>query len=506
LIPKLISFPKVTFLSILSHDAIAVPLAPTHPILELRYILENSEALLFLSTEKYREKAKEVVKEGSSYTARLHILSKIAEGAVSSESVTFDSTAFDHAGLMLYTSGTTNRPKGVVLSMSNMTAQARSLIEAWKYSPSDLLLHVLPLHHIHGTINGLFTPLMAGSAVEFVYPFNPETVWKRLGAPFLSSPSNKRPATILTAVPTIYNRLIATHPSLPEDLQVATRTAVLPDNLRLNISGSAALPTPIKQAWTNLSYGNILLERYGMTEVGMALSCGLRFEDRVDGSVGWPLPGVEVRLVDTETNTIINPGEDLDQETGKPREGEIQLRGPTIFKEYFRNPTATAKEFVDPDPGDKNKEKWFKTGDIAIRQPVPATGRSDQAWAKGAMYFILGRLSVDIIKVGGEKVSALEIERELLSLQEISEAAVVGLPDPKWGQKVAAVIVLSEKGKMGKDDGRGRKDWGIMDLRRALKSKLAMHKIPVEVRVVDSIPRNAMGKINKKTLVRDVFG
>ncbi|EXJ65029.1 hypothetical protein A1O7_01368 [Cladophialophora yegresii CBS 114405] len=496
----------VTFLSILSHDAIAVPLAHSHPILELRYILENSEASLFLSTEKFREKAKEVVKDGR-HTPKLKILSKVYQGAEEREAIRFNSGTLENGGLMLYTSGTTNRPKGVVLSMSNMTAQARSLVAAWKYSPSDLLLHVLPLHHIHGTINALFVPLMAGSAIEFAYPFNPDTVWKRLAMPFLpsSSPSDaqRRPVTFLTAVPTIYNRLLATHPTLPPKLQSATRKAISPKHLRLNISGSAALPTPIKQAWTSLSGGNVLLERYGMTEVGMALSCGLAFGDRVDGSVGWPLPGVDVRLVDTETNTIIPSSEEFHKDTGKPREGEIQLRGPTIFREYFRNPTATVKEFVDPDDKDTNREKWFKTGDIAVRRSIPGAGQSDQPWARGPMYFILGRLSVDIIKVGGEKVSALEIERELLSLPEISEAAVVGLPDEKWGQKVAAVIVLSQKGNLGKEGG---KDWGIMDLRRALKNRLAMHKMPVEVRVVQSIPRNAMGKINKKVLVKDVFG
>ena len=497
----------MTFLSILSHGAVAVPLAPEHPKPEQRYILENSEPLLLLSSEKFRDKAEGVLTGELSSTSKLHILPKIERGGTSSESVKFEPRTSDQGGLMLYTSGTTNRPKGVALSMSNMTAQARSLIEAWKISPSDLLLHFLPLHHIHGTVNALFTPLMAGSTIEFAYPFNPETVWRRLGAPFHSAQSGerkKRPVSLLMAVPTIYSRLLATHPLLPPATQDAACTAISPANLRLNISGSAALPTPIKQAWTNLSNGNILLERYGMTEVGMALSCGLAFDDRVDGSVGWPLPAVEVRLVDTETNTVIRPGEEVDKSTGNSREGEIQLRGATVFKEYFRNPTATAKEFIGPDPKDQNKQKWFKTGDIAIRQYVPNTGQSDQPWAKGPMYFILGRLSVDIIKIGGEKVSALEIERELLSLSEISEAAVVGLSDQKWGQKVAAVIVLSEKGKMGKEG--GKKNWGIMDLRRALKTKLAMQKIPVEVRVVQSIPRNAMGKINKKTLVKDVFG
>ncbi|KIX07014.1 uncharacterized protein Z518_04990 [Rhinocladiella mackenziei CBS 650.93] len=489
----------VTFLSILSHDAIALPLAHTHPSSELRYILENSEAALFLSTEKFQDKAKEVVKEGLNHTPKLEILSKIETGAVSAENVKFSGQSIDHGGFMLYTSGTTNRPKGVVLSVPTITAQARSLIEAWNYSPSDLLLHVLPLHHIHGTINTLFTPLMAGAAVEFAYPFNADTVWKRLAAPFLPhSPPSKRPITFLTVVPTIYNRLLASHPSLDPDMREATRTAITPQYMRLNISGSAALPTPTKAAWTALSGGNVLLERYGMTEVGMALSCGLAFEDRVDGSVGWPLPSVEVRLVETETGDVIQPGEETDQ-NGQSREGEIQLRGPTVFNEYFRNPKATAEEFAESDDG---RGKWFKTGDVAVRQLVPGTGQSEQSWAKGPMYFIRGRKSVDIIKTGGEKVSALEIERELLSLPEVSEAAVVGIPSEQWGQKVAAIVVLT---KGGLTAGRGGKPWGVMDMRRALKDKLANYKIPQELKVVESIPRNAMGKINKKSLVTDVF-
>ena len=149
-----------------------------------------------------------------------------------------------------------------------------------------------------------------------------------------------------------------------------------------------------------------------MTEVGMALSCGLDFRDRVDGSVGWPLPFVEARLVETETNKVIKEGEERNED-GIEREGEIQLRGPTVFKEYWRNSKATAEEFVE---GDDGTGRWFKTGDVATRRVVEGAGQSEQEWAKGPMYFIRGRKSVDIIKSGGEKVSALEIERELLSL------------------------------------------------------------------------------------------
>ena len=377
--------------------------------------------------------------------------------------------------------------KGVLLTESTISAQCRSLMQAWDYSPQDHLLHVLPLHHIHGTINALLTPLFAGSTIEFLFPFNVQAVWERLATPFLPDRQLKPKITFLTVVPTIYNRLLSTYNGLENGVLKAAREALLPNNLRLNISGSAALPTPTKSAWTQLSGGNALLERYGMTEVGMALSCGLDFADRVDGSVGWPLPSVEVRLVDTETGMTIEPGEEIDQD-GRVRVGEIQLRGPTVFKEYWRNPKATSEEFVE---GEDGKGRWFKTGDVATRRPVEGTGKSSQEWAKGPLYFISGRKSVDIIKSGGEKVSALEIERELLSLPQVAEAAVLGVESEQWGQKVAAVIVLRPDQAQ---TGKGGKTWGVMDMRRALKDRLANYKIPQEMKVVESIPKNAMGK------------
>ena len=388
-----------------------------------------------------------------------------------------------------------------------MTAQARSLLQAWEYSPFDHLLHTLPLHHIHGTINAIFTPLFSGSTIEFMFPFNADAVWRRFAAPFLtpdqkySPESHQKKITFFTAVPTIYSRLLTTHKTLPPDLQSATRTAISPSNLRLAISGSAALPTPIKRAWSDLSNGNVLLERFGMTEVGMAISCGLDPADRVDGSVGWPLPGVEARLVDVDTHAVIEPGAERDPETGRERVGEIQLRGPTIFAEYWRNPAATAKEFVDSKDG---RGQWFKTGDVAVRRPVEggagkSMAPSQKDWARGDMYFILGRRSADIIKSGGEKVSALEVEREMLALPQVAEVAVLAVPSGKWGQKVGAVVILDrehvpEGGK-----------WTPLEMRRALKGRLASYKIPQVLRVVDHIPRNAMGKINKKMLVKEIF-
>ncbi|KAI0191033.1 AMP-binding enzyme [Xylaria flabelliformis] len=511
----------VTFLAILAARAIALPLSPPFPAPELQYILTQSQASLLLHSAKFASKATETLKtpwpEPSPNTdpefkptlKSVEIPKRFGLGQDNTvfDTVTItDDTDTEGAGMMLYTSGTTARPKGVLIPETALTAQGRALIEAWKYTPQDRLLHVLPLHHIHGTVNAIVAPLFAGSTIEFLFPFNADTVWRRFANPFLESVKDSsiilngtsntaakglpfEKTTFFTVVPTVYTRLLSTHKTLPPEVAEASRIATSPEHMRVAISGSAALPTPVKRAWKDLSRGNVLLERYGMTEVGMALSCGLEFADRVDGSVGWPLPGVEVRLFDTDTNEII-PSDVVD------RSGEIQLRGANVFREYWANPTATAKEFV---PAEDGKGPWFKTGDVAVRRnvPAPAASGTSGTWAQGPMYFILGRQSADIIKSGGEKVSALEVERELLSLPEVLETAVLAVPSGKWGQKVGAVVILD---RTICPDG-----WKPMDMRRALKGRLANYKIPQVLRVVEHIPRNAMGKINKKNLLRQVF-
>ncbi|KAL5043437.1 hypothetical protein BDW71DRAFT_188054 [Aspergillus fruticulosus] len=479
----------VMLFSILASDAIAVPLSTVFPIHELKYILNNSQAGMLLATEPYRDMAEKIVEEGLDRQPILDVRGKIIVGASGFGAIELVGLDGENGGMMLYTSGTTNRPKGVLIPQSALAAQAASLLEAWKYSPNDRLLHILPLHHIHGTVNAIITPILAGSSIEFMFPFNPNGVWNRLAEPFLPEGTRDK-ITFLNAVPTMYNRLLSAFSTLPPKIQSAAKIGISPEHLRLNISGSAALPTPTKKAWQDLSNGNILLERYGMTEVGMALSCGLDFTDRVDGSVGWPLPSVEVRLVDTDTDEIIQPGEEMDS-NGRAREGEIQLRGPTIFREYWGNEKATQETFTLDSDG---KGPWFKTGDVATRRSVKTAGLGKSGgWAKGPMYFIQGRRSVDIIKVGGEKVSALEVERELLSLPQVAEAAVVGLPSEQWGQKVVAIVRLNPE--VAAKTGRNGKPWGALDMRRALKDRLAVYKLPSEMKVLEgAIPRNAMGK------------
>ncbi|POS85167.1 hypothetical protein EPUL_002133, partial [Erysiphe pulchra] len=484
----------VSLLSIIGAHSLALPLCSTFPVSELQYILNQSQTKILLASSKFQTKAKQALDACDQSRPRLIEIEK-KMGDPTYQKISLDDSLGPEAGLILYTSGTTNRPKGVLLPQSVMAAQSKSLITAWKQSSNDHLLHVLPLHHIHGVVNGILAPLFAGSRIEFLFPFNATAVWERMAAPFLSHPKISEKITYITAVPTIYSRLLATYQQLSPEVQIAAKQGISPLNLRLNISGSAALPTSIKRAWKELSNGNILLERYGMTEIGMALSCGLANQDRVDGSVGWPLPDVQVRLVDTETNKVIHPGEEFD-ELGRERDGEIQIRGPNVFKEYFQNVAATVSEHVESDDG---LGRWFKTGDIAVRRTVEGAGHSDQEWARGPMYFIRGRKSCDIIKSGGEKVSALEVERELLLLPQVSEAVVVAVPSGAWGQKIAAVVILKpefiEKG--GK--------LTPLDMRGELRSRLANYKIPRLLKIVDQIPRNAMGKINKKLLVKELF-
>jgi acyl-CoA synthetase (AMP-forming)/AMP-acid ligase II len=491
-------------------------LAPSFPATELRYIINNSGAIALLSTPRYATQSQEVLENGiESIDCHYHQLEDLTNRS-DGDSVQVDLTdlsTFDDSGMMLFTSGTTARPKGVMLSNFNLVAQAQSLLTAWQYSPSDHFLHILPLHHIHGTVNALLTPLLAGSSIEFMYPFDANAVWKRIASPFLPSNEhdnavdntthespqvqkhgNATPISVLTAVPTVWARMLQAYPIMSPDLQQAGQEAVSRRNLRLNMSGSAQLPKSIREGWSKLSCGNVLLERYGMTEVGMALSCGLDDTDRIESSVGWPLPSVQARLMEKDDKgkeKLIPLGEEIDPISKKERQGEIQLRGPTVFKEYWQNRTATEKEFT--------QDGWFRTGDIATRRLVPNSGSGKSgSWASGPAYFIQGRQSTDIIKTGGEKVSALEIEREILTFPQINECAVVGLPSEGWGQKVAALVVLAEE--------CGDKPYTLADLRRELKTRLVPYKIPQDLEIVSAIKRNAMGKVNKKELVPSVFG
>ncbi|KAI8372220.1 hypothetical protein BD560DRAFT_328809, partial [Blakeslea trispora] len=310
--------------------------------------------------------------------------------------------------LIIYTSGTTGQPKGAVSTHRVIDAQTSVLVKAWYWSSEDRIHHILPLHHIHGIINALICPLYAGATVEMHPRFDTVQVWSRW------ADLEKPRLTVFMSVPTVYAKLQQHFHSQPKEKQIELTRAC--QQFRFMVSGSASLPTSLRNHWRKLSGGQVLLERYGMTEIGMALSQEYLVSERVEGTVGIPLPGVQVRLISPET------GENVTETREVP--GMLQIKGPTVFKEYWQRPEATQKEFTE--------DGWFITGDIAKRI------------SQAGYYQIMGRNSIDIIKTGGEKVSALEIERTILSCSSlgVQDVAVVGIPDPEWGQKVAAVVVL----------------------------------------------------------------
>src|SRR5579859_66396 len=349
----------------------------------------------------------------------------------------------ERRAMILYTSGTTSRPKGVVTIHANITAQIISLVEAWEWSADDSILLCLPLHHVHGIVNVLSCALWSGATCHMLPRFDANTVWDRITGGRL---------TLFMAVPTIYAKLIAAW-----EAESPARRAVLTQacaGVRLMVSGSAALPVSTLRRCKEIS-GHTLLERYGMTEIGMALSNPLRGE-RVPGSVGTPLPSVEVRVVGEE-GVPVPPG----------TPGEIEVRGPNVFLEYWGQPEATRDAFRDG---------WFRTGDTAV--------------IENGTYRILGRTNIDILKTGGHKVSALEIEEALREHPAVAECAVVGLPDAEWGERVAAAVVLK--------DGI---DLDLQSLRSWARESLASHKLPSRLLVLETLPRNAMGKVIKASVV-----
>jgi malonyl-CoA/methylmalonyl-CoA synthetase len=346
--------------------------------------------------------------------------------------------------MILSTSGTTGRPKGVVSSHSAIEAQIGCLVEAWEWSRDDRILLTLPLHHVHGIVNVVSCALWSGSTVEMAPGFDVEATWNRLASGEL---------TLYMAVPTVYRRLIERWTEVDEAEQSRFRAGC--GALRLMVSGSAALPVDTLRRWEQMT-GHVLLERYGMTEIGMALSNPLRGE-RTPGAVGSALPGVEVRLVADDGSECAD---------GDP--GEIEVRTPGMFSEYWNMPEATLAAFRDG---------WFRTGDVAVR--------SD------GIYRILGRSSIDIIKTGGEKVSALEIEDVLIGHDRVGEVAVVGVPDDVWGERIVAAVVA-------------RSPVGAEELRAWCRRSLAGYKVPKEVVFVESLPRNSLGKVMKTRVVTEM--
>ena len=343
-------------------------------------------------------------------------------GPMEREHILRDSTAHaapESAACVMYTSGTTGLPKGVVLSRAALAGDLDALADAWGWTPDDTLVHGLPLFHVHGLILGVLGPLRVGSAL--VHTGRPDPAAYAAAA-----------GSLYFGVPTVWSRVAADAASA-----IALRGA------RLLVSGSAGLPIATAEALHALC-GHVPVERYGMTETLITVAAR-HDEAAVVGTVGRPLPGVETRVVDDE----------------------LHVRTPWMFEGYLGNPEATAAGWTD--------DGWFRSGDAVT---IDDEGR----------FRVVGRMSVDLIKSGGYRIGAGEVENALLTHPSVTEAAVVGLPDDDLGERIVAFVVGDNS-----DD---------PDLAQYVADGLSVHKRPREVRWVDALPHNAMGKVLKSELKR----
>jgi fatty acid CoA ligase FadD36 len=342
--------------------------------------------------------------------------------------------ADDAAALIIYTSGTTGPPKGVQLSRRAIAADVDALAAAWQWTVDDTLVHGLPLYHVHGLVLGLLGSLRIGN--RFVHTAKPTPAG-------YAQACSEAGGTLFFGVPTVWSRVVADR---------AAAQALRP--ARLLVSGSAPLPVPVFDQLAQLT-GHPPVERYGSTESLITLSTRADGERR-PGWVGLPLAGVQTRLVDDAGGAVPHDGESV---------GRLQVRGPTLFDGYLNRPDATAEAF--------DSDGWYRTGDVAVVD-------------SGGMHRIVGRESVDLIKSGGYRIGAGEIESVLLGHPDVAEVAVVGLPDEDLGQRIVAFVVG---------------DADPNELIEYVAKQLSVHKRPREVRIVDALPRNAMGKVLKKQLL-----
>lgn len=460
---------------------VAVPLALSYPEAELLHVMNDSDISMILSTEDHHELLKSIAVKTGAQLSLLPTIPSMHSLPPSDHNQLPKSENCDDGGLLkiefshnikgedpaliLYTSGTTGRPKGVVHTHKSILAQVQMLTDAWEYTSDDHFLHCLPLHHVHGLFNALLAPLYAGSKVEFLPKFSVRGVWQRWRESYPSDGTKSHDAiTVFTGVPTIYTRLIQGYEAMDPELQSTSASAA--SHLRLMMCGSSALPLPIMQQWETIT-GHRLLERYGMTEFVMAISNPLK-GNRKGGTVGKPFPGVQVKILSEDGGA--------DDTTGV---GELCVKSPSQFKEYWKLPEVTKESFTT--------DGFFKTGD-AVR--VDEDG----------YIIILGRTNADIMKVGGYKLSALEIEAVLLEHPGVSECCVLGLPDKDYGEAVCAIVVPDEAELRGKGALESKSALTLQQLSDWAKDKLAPYKIPTALYLWESLPRNAMGKVNKKEL------
>ncbi|MEU6771407.1 acyl-CoA synthetase [Streptomyces sp. NPDC046759] len=420
----------VAVTGVLLAGAAAVPLNPKSGGKELAHIVSDSAPELVLAAP------------GADLPGVLGELARIDVDASATGAVPDDTAPDEDPALIVYTSGTTGPPKGAVLPRRAVATTLDALADAWQWTQDDVLVHGLPLFHVHGLVLGTLGPLRRGGSVRHLGRFTAEGVARELNAG----------ATMLFGVPTMYHRIAEALPADPELAEALGRA-------RLLVSGSAALPVHDHER-IRAATGRRVIERYGMTETLMNTSVRADGEPRA-GTVGVPLPGVELRLVEEDgTPLTAYDGESV---------GEIQVRGPNLFTGYLNRPDATAAAFT--------ADGWFRTGDMAVRE-------------RDGYVRIVGRKATDLIKSGGYKIGAGEIENALLEHPGVREAAVTGEPDEDLGERIVAWIVPADP----------QAPPSAEELADHVARRLAPHKRPRVVRHLDALPRNDMGKIMKRAL------
>ena len=462
----------VGILTVFALGAAASPFSPLQPVNEATYYINKARSVAVMVSSSAMKLGDELATEIRRTTNPSFVavpISSYTNGTpIPPQSIILSSNCWidpNSAGVIIFTSGTTGPPKAAVLPMAAITDGALSWAQQLGLTSTDTSLHLLPVHHATGIWVGFFPMIQVGACIEFRSgSFSPQWTWDRL---------KRGGITVFSGVPTVYMRLMRywqeTISKLPAKERSQYQYGI--NNVRLCICGTSALPQPIDQFWTTLRNGRRIVQRYGSTEQGVVFNMPFSPEhnDSIpDGSVGLATMGVDVKLSDGD-------------------EGEVLVKSPQMFSKYLHDPEATRSAHTG--------DGYFKSGDIARRE--------------GKYYFITGRASVDIIKSGGYKISALDIERELLSLPYISEAMVVGVPDAEYGERVAAVITLRTDEiaqKFYREHNRSPDKLKINDLRADARSRLAGYKLPTLLRVLkDEIPKSGTGKVVKKTLGPQYF-
>jgi malonyl-CoA/methylmalonyl-CoA synthetase len=431
----------VLYLAVVRAGAVYLPLNTAYTLNELEYFITDAEPSLVVCDPSKAEGIGAIARKAG---AKVETLGADGRGsltaAAAKANAEFETVgrANDDLAAILYTSGTTGRSKGAMLTHDNLASNSLSLVNYWRFSSNDVLIHALPIYHTHGLFVASNVTLFARASMIFLAKFDPELIIKLMAR-----------ATVLMGVPTFYTRL----------LQSPALTKESTGHMRLFISGSAPLLADTHREWFART-GHAVLERYGMTETNMNTSNPYD-GDRIPGAVGHPLPGVSIRVSDPETGG----------ELGRESIGMIEVKGPNVFKGYWRMPEKTKSEFRD--------DGFFITGDI---------GKID---SRGYVH-ILGR-GKDLVISGGFNVYPKEIESEIDAMPGVIESAVIGVPHADFGEGVTAVVVSEKGAKIDESS-----------VLKALEGRLAKFKMPKRVMVVDELPRNAMGKV-QKNILRDTY-